>query len=605
MEPNLTGVSFKAVLKDNGGEEDEVRRFNVDKEVSTSLAYLQGKLVTLFPRLRRAQYTVSWRDEDGDEVVVGSDEELVIALTEMKGPLYRVSVKVKDGGEKKAFSNEYHGSDNGASNGASNGNARGDLHDGVCCDGCEGEVRGFRYKCAVCPDYDLCGVCESNGVHPGHNMVRIAAPDAAWPHHFFRRLNKMHERAHRRAHSAAAASARAAHSAAHSAGAAAGAAAAAGGEGGDAGTYNPELDPFMNGGFWAHGMQRPGGPGGPRGRMRGRGFGRCGGRGGGGGNKMWEAMMKGWMGEEEMKEKREDQNKENKESAEKKEEHANAKQNNTGASPSAPSTPFDEIMNHLANGGGADYLRNVGNLVAAALDPLGVDVQVDIEHNGRRSSVSSPKTEQANEAKEEETIKEEDKKKEEEAEAAAPKEEDEKRSETPDSDKDSLEGEWTVLDKSNKGGEDKEKEVVNIPVKVVEKEDKKEEEGAVGGVSREVPIEVSDQPAKVLFASPDGTLYPELPKQEAKEEVKGEKEKKPEDEPQPKPSAPPVAPAPAPAPAPGQAEHPDPKIQVALQAMMNMGFSNDGGWLTQLLEAKGGDIGKVLDVLQPVRPVRA
>jgi hypothetical protein len=48
-------VSFKAVLK-VGDDNSEIRRFVVDRDVSTSLDYLREKLSTIFSELRRKDF---------------------------------------------------------------------------------------------------------------------------------------------------------------------------------------------------------------------------------------------------------------------------------------------------------------------------------------------------------------------------------------------------------------------------------------------------------------------------------------------------------------------------------------------------------------------
>ena len=37
------------------------------------------------------------------------------------------------------------------------------LHAGVSCDGCGELVRGMRYKCSTCNNYDLCAACNVTG----------------------------------------------------------------------------------------------------------------------------------------------------------------------------------------------------------------------------------------------------------------------------------------------------------------------------------------------------------------------------------------------------------------------------------------------------------
>merc|ERR1712173_117872 len=89
-------VSFKVYLKDpSQGEETEVRRFVVDKEVSTSLVYIKEKLVSIFPILAEKIFSVSWTDEDGDSITIDTDEELILALTELPGPVYKLTATVR------------------------------------------------------------------------------------------------------------------------------------------------------------------------------------------------------------------------------------------------------------------------------------------------------------------------------------------------------------------------------------------------------------------------------------------------------------------------------------------------------------------------------
>merc|ERR1719234_2211458 len=206
----------------------------------------------------------------------------------------------------------------------------------------------------------------------------------------------------------------------------------------------------------------------------------------------------------------------------------------------------------MPEGSGEDYLQRVGDFVAAALDPLGIDVQVDVETSEGQRTTVKPTAKQASEAEE----KKQDKTAAETEEAAkemstSPTKE---RSASLSDDED-----WTVL------------------------ADKKPDNDAV-----EIPIQVLDKEV--------APVYPTLPPTEGTTTTTTTLTETASTQDQGAAAAAASAP-----PASTVAVHPDPRIQVALQAMMNMGFSNEGGWLANLLEAKNGDIGKVLDILQPVK----
>ncbi|KII93412.1 hypothetical protein PLICRDRAFT_26637 [Plicaturopsis crispa FD-325 SS-3] len=57
-----------------------------------------------------------------------------------------------------------------------------DVHTGIRCDACNAcPIKGIRYKCACCPDYDLCSACVAQGQRQAHNMHHYGVNGA---HHF-------------------------------------------------------------------------------------------------------------------------------------------------------------------------------------------------------------------------------------------------------------------------------------------------------------------------------------------------------------------------------------------------------------------------------------
>jgi hypothetical protein len=50
------------------------------------------------------------------------------------------------------------------------------VHKGIFCNMCQQQdIRGIRYKCHTCMDYDICEACEVTNIHP-HNFIRIKKP---------------------------------------------------------------------------------------------------------------------------------------------------------------------------------------------------------------------------------------------------------------------------------------------------------------------------------------------------------------------------------------------------------------------------------------------
>lgn len=490
-------ISFKAYLSREDGSlvKPEVRRFGIDREVVADFQYLREKLQTIFPNLRGKRFTVSWKDNDLDNVVISSDEELQIALSETQGSQIR-----------KFFLTLY--SDYEQQGTQASTSEQGVRHNGVTCDGCEKGVYGFRYKCIQCPDYDLCMDCEAQSLHPEHCMLRIPIP-MQWKNHYTRRLARHMNRLHK-----------------------------------TQSFYHP-TDSSKECPYKSNRCE-------PRSRQ-------C------GDDASWMNIFANYVQDWTnvtnagcpMKESEQPQQSQQK----------------------GPDTPKErESKTHSRKNSDAhvDFLKNIGEHIAQFLDPLGIDVNVQVKNDKAQNTTSGTNT--PNSASTSAAAA---------ADAAAASFSKVTKQNQSTEMKENMSGE-----NATKVDEQLESDVplnVSIETTVLEKSHTEPEgwtllndndsppmtststpvPSRASSVAAEVPSTNSVQPSapseKISATMPQKPLYPPLP-QEGKVPF-----------------------------------HSNPKIQRAIETMMEMGFSNEGGWLTQLLVTKDGDISKALDILAPIR----
>ncbi|XP_072204636.1 sequestosome-1 isoform X3 [Excalfactoria chinensis] len=162
----MAALTVKAYLLGKEDATREIRRFSLMPPVRYQAVH--DRVAELFQGLLRAgsppAFRMHYKDEDGDLIAFSTDEELDMAMPYVQDGVFRVYIK-----EKKECRREHRSQ-------CSQEPPRDMVHPNVICDGCEGPVVGARFKCTVCPDYDLCSTCEGKGIHKEHNMVMFQSP---------------------------------------------------------------------------------------------------------------------------------------------------------------------------------------------------------------------------------------------------------------------------------------------------------------------------------------------------------------------------------------------------------------------------------------------
>jgi len=179
--------------------QDDIRRVTVENPVS--LQELQKLAQSLFADTLPEQFSIKYKDDEGDVITVTNDRELDEAfrifkeqrilrfiLGRTQKPSGKCPFKFNLEDLEKEISINLEDIEKEVSPCIESlmsqlQNAFPKVGEAFCelttahraiCDGCNSRIFGVRWKCLECPDYDLCNTCKESGkIHVNHKFDRI------------------------------------------------------------------------------------------------------------------------------------------------------------------------------------------------------------------------------------------------------------------------------------------------------------------------------------------------------------------------------------------------------------------------------------------------
>lgn len=171
------------VLRESGDKENFLMTISRYPQLCHKFDNLKNEIVGRFPNLLQYEsIRFTWIDDEGDEITIQNQVDYYDFMNGCNKSLEKRRIYVKGinklpNQQQPSQTQEAPMEQDTSSKQEDVPNEDLPVHTNIVCDVCDDVIRGHRYKCMQCFNYDLCMRCESRFRHKDHMMVRIPNPE--------------------------------------------------------------------------------------------------------------------------------------------------------------------------------------------------------------------------------------------------------------------------------------------------------------------------------------------------------------------------------------------------------------------------------------------